>query len=269
MLDNYNVGFIGGGAMAEAIISGAISSGVLSPSNVFVSDLKKDRVAFMKERYKVNASTDAKSFLSKVDMLIIAVKPQVAYDAMVDVSSLISPKTVVASIVAGFALGKIEKIFSDNPVIRVMPNTPLAVGAGMSAYSLGNRAEASLAQPLVEILSACGKVVEVGEKEMDAVTGLSGSAPAFVFLLIDALSDGGVAAGLSRKTAVTLAAQTMLGAAKMVLDTGRHPCDLRDQVTSPAGTTIAGIRAMEKSGVRGAMIDAVLAAAERSKELGK
>ena len=139
----------------------------------------------------------------------------------------------------------------------------------MSAFAMGSKTEPDDKDMLVKILSACGKVVEVNEGMLDAVTGLSGSGPAYGFLMIDALADGGVAAGLPRQTAILLAAQTLLGAAKMVLDTGKHPDQLRDQVTSPAGTTIAGVRVMEQQGVRGALIDAVIAATERSQSLGK
>lgn len=269
MVNNYTVGFIGGGAMAEAIISGAVSNGVLPAENIFVSDLNQERVSLLKEKYGVNAYLGANEFINKVNLVLLAIKPQVAMKAMEQVAGKQNDSAVVASIVAGLKLEKIEKFFPESSVIRIMPNTPLAVGAGMSAYALGTKAKAEDATVLVEILSACGKAIEVQESMMDAVTGLSGSAPAYVFLMIDALSDGGVAAGLPRKTATMLAAQTLFGAAKMVLDTGRHPDDLRDQVTSPAGTTIAGVRVMEQQGVRAALIDAVIAATDRSKELGK
>lgn len=269
MVENYKVGFIGGGAMAEAIISGAVSHNVLPAENIYVSDLSLDRVELLKSRYGVNASQGADGFIGDVDMVLLAIKPQVAMKAMEQVDGKVAKNAVVTSIVAGLKLEKVEKFFPTQSVIRVMPNTPLAVGAGMSAYALGSNAKHDDAQVLIQILSACGRAIEVQESMMDAVTGLSGSAPAFAFLMIDAMSDGGVAAGLPRKTATMLAVQTMLGAAKMVLDTGRHPDDLRDQVTSPAGTTIAGVRVMEQQGVRAALIDAVVAASERSKELGK
>lgn len=269
MIENYKVGFVGGGAMAEAIISGAVSRGVLPAKNIYVSDLSSERVEILRSRYGVNAEQGADSFIGEVDLVLLAIKPQVAAKAMEQIAGKVSENSVISSIVAGLQLERIEKYFPVQPVIRVMPNTPLAVGAGMSAYALGNKAKPDDANALVEILSSCGKTIEVQESMMDAVTGLSGSAPAFAFLMVDALSDGGVAAGLPRKTATMLAAQTLLGAAKMVLDTGRHPDDLRDQVTSPAGTTIAGVRVMEQQGVRAALIDAVIAAADRSKELGK
>ena len=176
---------------------------------------------------------------------------------------------VLVSIVAGLTIDSIREFFPEQKIIRVMPNTPLSVGEGMSAYALSSNTCADDAEAVRVILSSCGQAVEVKEYMLDAVTGLSGSGPAYGFLMIDALSDGGVAAGLPRATATLLAAQTLYGAAKMVLESGKHPDVLRDQVTSPAGTTIAGVRVMEQQGVRGALIDAVLAAAERSAELGR
>ena len=228
---------IGGGMMAEAIIAGVLREEVLPAEAVFVSEHKAARAEELKETYGVQACCSAQSFLG--------------------------------SIVAGLPLPKLEALLPGQPVARVMPNTPLAVGEGMSAYALGSRAGAAHEEVIRTILAAAGKVVCVKESLMDAVTGLSGSGPAFAFLVIDALADGGVAAGLSRKDARLLAAQTLLGSAKMALDTGRHPDELRDQVTSPAGTTIAGLRVLEQRAVRGAFLDAVLSAAEKSKSLGE
>ena len=239
---------IGGGMMAEAIIAGVLREEVLPAEAVFVSEHKAARVEELKETYGVQACCSAQSFLGDMDVVILA---------------------VLVSIVAGLPLPKLEALLPGQPVIRVMPNTPLAVGEGMSAYALGSRAGAAHEEAIRTILAAAGKVVCVKESLMDAVTGLSGSGPAFAFLVIDALADGGVAAGLSRTDARLLAAQTLLGSAKMALDTGRHPDELRDQVTSPAGTTIAGLRVLERRAVRGAFLDAVLSAAEKSKSLGE
>ena len=250
------IGFIGGGAMAEAILSGAVSKQVLAAGNIFVSDHKEERCRFLQDSYGVQAAVGAEGFVSEADILVLAIKPQVAAKAMV-------------SIVAGLTIDSIREFFPEQKIIRVMPNTPLSVGEGMSAYALSSNTCADDAEAVRVILSACGKAVEVKEYMLDAVTGLSGSGPAYGFLMIDALSDGGVAAGLPRATATLLAAQTLYGAAKMVLESGKHPDVLRDQVTSPAGTTIAGVRVMEQQGVRGALIDAVLAASERSAELGR
>ena len=263
------IGFIGGGAMAEALVSGMLAKEAAAAQDIFVSDHKEARCAYLRDTYGISAVVGSESFVSSVDILFLAIKPQVAAKAMQEAAAAVGRDTCIVSIVAGLALAALEKVFPTQPVIRVMPNTPMAVGEGMSAFVRGSQASAALGQQISELLAAAGQVVEVKESMIDAVTGLSGSGPAYGFLMIDALSDGGVAAGLPRKAAFKLAAQTLLGAAKMVLATGKHPAELRDQVTSPAGTTIEGVRVMEQQGVRGALIDAVMAATEKSKAMGK
>lgn len=263
------IGFIGGGAMCEALVSGIVKQKVVPAENVYVSDHKQARCGYLQDTYNIHAMVGADTFLEQVDVLFLAIKPQVAGKAFQEVCGRLPVHTIVVSIVAGITIQVLESFFKTQPVVRVMPNTPMAVGEGMSAYVLGTHAAAMDGDQVYELLTAAGKAVCVKESAMDAVTGLSGSGPAYAFLMIDALSDGGVAAGLSRQAAITLAAQTLLGAAKMVLATGKHPDVLRDQVTSPAGTTIAGVRVMEQRGVRGALLDAVLAAADKSKAMGK
>ena len=260
---DLRVGFIGGGAMAEAIVAG-ITQGTVSRENIYVSDHKAARCQQLAEQ-----SVGADSFLGHVDVLFLAVKPQAAAKAIAEVKDKVKGTTLILSIVAGLTLDVLEASFAEQPVVRIMPNTPLSVGAGMSAFACGTRAGEAESAIVAELLSSVGRAIEVTESAMDAVTGLSGSGPAYVFLLIDALSDGGVAAGLKRDDATLLAAQTVYGAAKMVLETGKHPDALRDQVTSPAGTTIAGVRVLENRGLRGALMDAVIAATEKSKDLGK
>ena len=260
---------IGGGMMAEAVIAGVLRENVLLASDVFVSEHKAARAEELRSKYGVQAFCSAAAFLEDMDVVFLAVKPNAAEKAMEELHGHLRPDAVLVSIVAGLTLSRIENMFPQQPVIRVMPNTPLAVGAGMSAYALGSCAEEAHEEKVHEILATAGKVVCLKESLMDAVTGLSGSGPAFAFLVIGALADGGVAAGLPRKEALLMAAQTMLGAAKMVLDTKRHPAELRDQVTSPAGTTIAGVRVLEQRAVCGAFLDAVLCAAEKSKSLGE
>ena len=269
MKKDLAIGFIGGGAMGEALIAGFLGNFPLNAENIYVSEFFPARCDYLNDKYGVKAKSGAVDFGDAIDLLFLAVKPKDIEAAMAEVAPKIKSETVVVSIVAGLKLETIEKYFDRQPVVRVMPNTCMMVGASMSAYAYGSLANKENAGVVGELLSGVGKAVEVPENLMDAVTGLSGSAPAYAFLMIDALSDGGVAAGLPRQTATLLAAQTLLGAAKMVLETGRHPDDLRDQVTSPAGTTIAGIRALEEGGVRAALINAVLAATERSAELGK
>ena len=263
------IGFIGGGAMCEALIKGLLAKALVSPQDVFVSDHKRKRCDYLSEHYGVSASIGTENFLTQLDVLFLAIKPQAAQKAMDEVCEKLPARTLVISIVAGLRLESIEARFLQQPVVRVMPNTPMAVGEGMSAFALGSRAGENQLQMTENILAAAGRAVCVKESMMDAVTGLSGSGPAYAFLMIDALADGGVAAGLPRKDAIMLAAQTLLGAAKMVLDTAEHPDVLRDQVTSPAGTTIAGVRVLEQRGIRGALLDAVLAASEKSRAMGK
>jgi len=267
MKKDFSIGFIGGGAMGEALIAGILGHFDIEQGNVYVSDLFK--ADYLKEKYGINATSGEVDFGDKIDLLFLAVKPKDIDAVMSSVAAKIKDETVVVSIVAGLRLENIEKHFDRQPVVRVMPNTCMMVGQSMSAYAYGSKANEGNAGVVAELLAGVGKVVNVPENLLDAVTGLSGSAPAYAFLMIDALSDGGVAAGLPRQTATLLAAQTMLGAAKMVLETGRHPDELRDQVTSPAGTTIAGIRVLEERGVRAALINAVISATERSAELGK
>jgi pyrroline-5-carboxylate reductase len=197
------------------------------------------------------------------------VKPQVAAKALEEIKTGMANETVLVSIVAGLTLASLEEALGQRPLVRVMPNTPLAVGAGMTAFAVSTLVEEEPCAVVREIFASSGEAIQVKEEQLDAVTGLSGSGPAYGFLVIDALADGGVAAGLKRADAIKLAAQTMLGAAQMVLKTGSHPDVLRDQVTSPAGTTIEGVRTLEKAGLRSALIEAVLAAAERSRALGR
>ncbi len=261
-----NIGFIGGGALAEAVIKG-IADKIVAAQNIFVADPVQARVEHLNQTYHVNATVDADQFLDALDILIVAVKPKDAVNALHGISRL-DKKTLILSVVAGFPRSSIEKVFPEHAIIRVMPNVAVAVGEGMAALSPNARVNDEQLSIVKNIWSAIGRCVVLDENLMDAVTGLSGSGPAFAFLMIDALSDGGVAAGLPRGVALELAAQTVLGAAKMVL-AGGHPDVLRDRVTSPAGTTIEGVRVLEEAAVRSAFIEAVVAAADKSKELAQ
>lgn len=268
MGDKQQIGIIGGGAMAEAMIAGMTAEGAVPPSHIFISEHKAARCDVLRQTYHVNAQVGAEDFLPRIDVLVLAVKPAAAAAAMRETAPYLRRGALVLSIVAGLTMAQIAAAYPRHPIIRAMPNTPLAVGAGMSAYACSGDADASARKAVDVVLGTAGCVVEVKECDLDAVTGLSGSGPAYAFLMIEALTDGGVAAGLRHDTAQVFAAQTLLGAAQMVLD-GAAPAALRAAVTSPAGTTAAGLRVMENAGVRAALIEAVLAAAERSKELGK
>ncbi|MBR5913362.1 MAG: pyrroline-5-carboxylate reductase [Selenomonadaceae bacterium] len=261
------IGFVGGGALAESVING-IRGTLLPSNNIFVSEHRRKRCTELNSRYRVNASVGVDSFIDKVKLLVIAVKPKDAPAALAEIRNKITLDTVIVSVIAGLKIEIIEKFFPHSPIIRAMPNVSIRVGEGMTAYTVNSKATLSDKKLVEQFWSSIGRAVEIDEKLMDAVTGLSGSGPAYAFLMIDALADGGVAAGLPRANAIELAAQTLLGAAKMVLETGEHPDELRDKVTSPAGTTIEGIRVLERQGVRSALIEAVLAATEKSRALG-
>ena len=255
------IGFIGGGALAESIVRG-ICGKIFAPNDIFISELRSARCKELVDKYGVNATTDI-NFLDKVDLLIVAVKPKDAEKTFATLQNKVPASTLITYTVAGLKIAAVEKFFPENKIVRIMPNVAVSVGESMTAYTLNKNAVRD-GETIKNFWSTLGRAVEVEEKLMDAVTGLSGSGPAYAFLVIDALSDGGVAAGLSRAMAIELAAQTLLGAAKMVLQSGEHPDVLRDKVTSPAGTTIEGIRVLERGGVRSAMIEAVLSATEKS-----
>jgi len=267
---DLKVGFLGAGKMALALAKGIVQAGLVRAENIVASDpVEAARAAFSKE-------TGAHSTASNVEVvkgariLIVAVKPDHVAELLAEVKGQLTSQHLLISIAAGVPLSRFETDLSaQTRVIRVMPNTPALVGASAAGFALGKAATAEDGQLAQKIFSAVGIAYQVKESLLDAVTGLSGSGPAYAFLLIEALSDGGVAAGLPRDVATRLAAQTLLGSAKMVLETGMHPGALKDMVTSPGGTTIEGIHELERAGVRGALISAVRAATEKSKRLGQ
>lgn len=269
MLQAKKIGFIGSGAMAEALIRGMLTAGLLTPVQITVSDISQDRLDYMKGKFGIQTTLHMEKVVEEANILFLTVKPQVIPTVLAGISSVVTPSTLVISIAAGITIQTLQEQMPNVPIIRVMPNTPVAVGEGMSVIALGEYAGEENGQLALTIFSAVGKAIQMPESSMDAVTGLSGSGPGYAFVLIDALADAGVMAGLSRRNSITMAAQTLLGAAKMVLETGEHPGKLRDMVTSPGGTTIAGIHVMEQRGVRAALIDAVQVATKRSQEMGK
>jgi len=269
MFAGKRIGFIGGGAIAEALIRGVVNAGLLTAGQITVGDVAAERLAYLSEKYGVATSLDTAAVAAQADVLFLTVKPQVIAAALDTVAPAVARKTLVISVAAGVTLAALEERLPQVPVVRVMPNTPVAVGAGMSAIALGRHATARDGEAAMAIFSAVGRAVMVNEDAMDAVTGLSGSGPSFAYVLIDALADAGVRGGFPRQMAITLAAQTLYGAAKMVLETGEHPAKLRDMVTSPGGTSIAGVHVLEQKGVRAALMDAVVAATERSRAMGR
>ncbi|WP_299491373.1 pyrroline-5-carboxylate reductase [Acaryochloris sp. IP29b_bin.137] len=263
------LGIIGGGVMAEAILSRLISKEVCLPSQILVSDISANRLEHLESEYQVQSTRDNVAVASTSRALLLAIKPQVFGPVAVQLRSVIPAQCLVLSILAGVTLDSLESAFEGCSVLRAMPNTPAIVGAGMTAIATGNHVADTHLDLAYQLLGAVGEVVTVPESLMDAVTGLSGSGPAFVALILEALIDGGVSVGLPRSTAAQLALQTLLGTATLLRDTGLHPAQLKDQVTSPGGTTIAGVAALEQAGLRSALIQAVQAAYHRSFELGQ
>jgi len=269
MSAKLTIGFLGAGKMATALAKGFIRAGIATAKQVMASDPSEPaRAAFSRETgARTTPSNSAVAQFAEV--IVLAVKPDQVSGVLADVRTHFTKKHLLISIAAGVPLAKVEAGLGSGRLIRVMPNTPALVGASATAFALGQDArpqDAALAQKL---LSAVGVAFQVKEALLDAVTGLSGSGPAYVYMFIEGLSDGGVAAGLPRDVATRLAAQTVLGSAKMVLETGLHPGALKDMVTSPGGTTIEGVHELEKGKLRGTLISAVRAATDKSRKLGQ
>jgi len=271
---SVRLGIIGGGIMGEAILSRLFVRGAFAPEEVLVSDPSAARRSALSDRYGVATTGDNRATLSATETLLLAIKPQV-FDKVTAALGLATgdrateTAPLVLSILAGMPLARLEAGFPKFPVVRAMPNANATVGAGMAAIAPGQLATAEHLECARTILAAVGQVVEVPETLLDAVTGLSGSGPAYVAVFIEALADGGVAAGLPRAIARQLALQTVLGTAQQLQETELHPGEFKDRVTSPGGTTIAGVAALEQAGFRSAAIQAVQAAAARSRELGR
>jgi pyrroline-5-carboxylate reductase len=270
MPSKLTIGFLGAGKMATALAKGFIRAKLVTPKQIIASDpISAATAAFGKE---VGAKTTASNaeVAQSADVLILAVKPDQVSGVLADIRDHFSEKHLLISIAAGVPIAKMEAGLGGTArVIRVMPNTPALVGASASAYALGKSAKPEDSALAQKLFSSVGIAFQLREYLLDAVTGLSGSGPAYVYLFIEGLSDGGVAAGLPRDIATKLAAQTVLGSAKMVLDTGLHPGALKDMVTSPGGTTIEGLHELEKGNFRGTAISAVRAATEKSRKLGQ
>ncbi|MGN6136280.1 MAG: pyrroline-5-carboxylate reductase [Aureliella sp.] len=265
----HELAFIGGGQMATALAAGALASGLFEESAlVFAEPLAAQRDKLAERFAKARLVASAAEALPLAKRIVLSVKPQVLPAVCQSLREADASRHLVISIAAGFSLASLQSLLGTERIVRVMPNTPAQVNAGAAGISASTGASEEDIRFVEQLMSAVGMSVRVPDALMHAVTGLSGSGPAYVYLMIDALSDGGVAQGLPRDVATRLAAQTVLGAAQMVLQTGNHPGQLRDQVTSPGGTTIAGLRSLEQAAVRSGFIEAVAAAANRSRELG-
>lgn len=263
-------GVIGGGVMGEALLSRLINQQIYLPSEVLVSEPQAQRRTYLTEKYGVGVTANNSEVAGGSEVLFLAVKPQVFDMVAAEFveNQITVPEQLVISILAGVPLSKLEWAFPGQPVIRSMPNTPATVGAGITAIAPGNQVQQHHLERAKRIFQAVGEVVEVPETMLDAVTGLSGSGPGYVAVMIEALTDGGVASGLPRAIASKLALETVFGTAQLLKESAMHPAELKDKVTSPGGTTITGIAELERAGFRSALIEAVKAAYRRSKELG-
>jgi pyrroline-5-carboxylate reductase len=270
VLKGKRLAIIGSGAMGTALMRGLLQSGAMAADQIIAADIDEGRLSDA-ATLGVATTMDNKRAVAQSEIVLLCVKPQVMDEVLADIAPAVEPHLhCVISIAAGISIAQIERQLPDGtPVVRVMPNTPAQVLAGASAIALGKHASEPHRQIAHAIFRAVGLVVDVPEKLLDAVTALSGSGPAYVFVFAEALADAGVNLGLPRDIALKLAAQTLLGAAKMLLETGKHPGELKDMVTSPGGTTIAALQVLERCAFRGAVIDAVAAAHQRAKELAK
>jgi pyrroline-5-carboxylate reductase len=263
-------GFLGAGNMAEALIRGLIHGGVVPAENIIASAPRSERQDELRTAYGIVATADNAEVARRADVLVLSVKPQILERVVHEVAEHVGTGTLVVSVAAGVDTATIESLLPTGArVVRAMPNMPALVRAGATAISRGSHAtEADLGEART-IFDAVGLTVVLDENQLDAVTGLSGSGPAYIFLILEALADAGVKVGLSRRNAQRLAAQTVMGSAKLLLDTDEHPGRLKDMVTSPGGTAIAGLHTLEQGGLRTTLINAVETATKRARELGR
>ncbi len=259
------IGFIGTGNMAVPIIEGALKAGVLKPQEILL-DRNRSRAQALHEKLGVSLCSGLNEMIADCDMLVMAVKPNIIPKVLKEAGDGLRGKAVI-SIAAGWTADMLKNAIQGSRILRVMPNTPALVGEGMTAMSKAHTLTAEEAELAERIFASFGRAVWVEEYMMEAVIGVSGSGPAYAFMFIEAMADGGVMKGLPRKAAQELAAQTLLGAAKMVLESGMHPGELKDMVCSPGGTTIEAVRALEARGFRGAVMEAVAASADKAEAM--
>jgi pyrroline-5-carboxylate reductase len=265
-----NIGFVGAGNMAEALIRGLLKGGHVEPSQISASGPRVERIEELRERFGIHTTTDNREVVARSQILVLSVKPQIMRRVLTEIAETLPEDVLVISIAAGVPIATIEaRLRRQVRIVRAMPNTPALVDAGATAIACGGHATEGDAALAKRIFDAVGLTVVLEEIHLDAVTGLSGSGPAYMFLILEALSDAGVKVGLSRRNSQLLAAQTVLGSAKLLLETNYHPGLLKDMVTSPGGTAIAGLHTLEEGGLRTTLMNAVEVATNRSKELGK
>ena len=269
-MESRRIGMLGSGNMAGALIRGLIASGTVQKDQVRASDVRRERLDELHAEFGIETTQDNKALVSWADLLVLSIKPQVMDRVLEQVGEAVNPDTLVVSIAAGVPIRAIEsRLHSGVRVVRAMPNTAAIVLAGATGVAPGAHATEEDVEVTRTLFEAVGRTVVLDESLIDAVTGLSGSGPAYIMLMIEALADGGVKVGLHRDTALLLAAQTVFGSAKLLLETGEHPGRLKDMVTSPGGTAIAGLHTLESGGMRRTLIDAVESATKRAVELGE
>jgi pyrroline-5-carboxylate reductase len=269
ILASHTIGFVGAGNMAEALIRGLVKGNHVPAERILASAPRQERIDELQQRYGIYGTRDNADVV-KSSLLVLAVKPQIIDRVLREIGPQVKPGTLVISIAAGISTEVLEAGFGEGVrVVRAMPNTPALVGAGATAVSPGSHASAADLAIARAVFDAVGITIELDELHLDAVTGLSGSGPAYIFLILEALADAGVKVGLARRNALRLAAQTVMGSAKMLLETDEHPGKLKDMVTSPGGTAIAGLHTLEEGGLRTTLINAVETATKRARELGR
>ncbi len=270
ILASQRIGFIGAGNMAEALIRGLVRGNHIPAQQVLASAPRQDRLDELASDYGIAVTTSNQQVAAQCSVVVLSVKPQILETVLREISDSLAPGALLVSVAAGVDTGTIEQAVAEGVrVVRAMPNTPALVGAGATAIAAGKHAAAADLATARAMFDAVGITVELAETHLDAVTGLSGSGPAYIFLILEALADAGVKVGLARRNAQRLAAQTVMGSAKMLLDTDEHPGQLKDMVTSPGGTAIAGLHTLEQGGLRTTLINAVETATKRAKELGR
>lgn len=275
MLTNHVIGFIGGGQMAEAIFSGMLASGQVKPENFRATVVKETRRAQLEEQYGFpvylndGQNKGAQKVIEESDIVVFAVKPQVARSLLANLCGIFRPEQLVISIMGGITLSYLADFFPGNPVLRVMPNTPMLVRKGIAGIAANDLASKEAQELGLEMFNLVGRAYLLPESLIDPLSSVSGCSPAFVYMFIEAMADGGVEKGLPRELALELAAQAVAGSAEMVLQTGKHPAQLKDSVCSPAGSTIVGVHALERGGFRNAVMDAISQSCDRMIEVGK
>lgn len=267
---NYKIGFIGAGNMGSALIKGIAAKGFVKPDSIYISDTSYEKAALVAKEAGCNAVADNSELTNKCDIVVLAVKPNYVKEVLEEIKPSFDSEKVFVSIAVGIPISFYASILGDNTkIIRVMPNTPALVGEGMSLISRNDKISNEEVSYVKSLLECAGLVEELEERLMNEVTALTGSSPAYVFMFIEAMADAAVQSGIPRALSYKLAAQAVLGSAKMVIETGKHPGELKDQVCSPAGTTIDAVYSLEKNGFRGIVMEAMEACTKKAIEIGR